>query len=139
MKIESNLSSSAQTAQEIKTHLQQLRKSSRHRKRQLGGSSGNVGGRVNDGRDRDDAQRLDGLRKIFSRLIELGEFDLESGGGDEGGNGVSSQWKAWLTTHHDDCIAASWHRLRLTFLDYQGTRRLMAIVQTKRGGKERSE
>ena len=70
MKIES-LSSSAQTAQEIKTLLQQLRKSSRHRKKQLGGSSGNVGGRINDGRDRDDAQRLDGLRKIFSRLIEL--------------------------------------------------------------------
>jgi U3 small nucleolar RNA-associated protein 19 len=106
MKIESNLSSSAQTAQEIKTLLQQLRKSSRHRKKQLGGSSGNVGGRINDGRDRDDAQQLDGLRKIFSRLIELGEFDFESGGGgDEGGNGVSSQWKAWLTTHHDDFIS----------------------------------
>ena len=105
MKIESNLSSSAQTAQEIKTLLQQLRKSSRYRKKQLGGSSGNVGGRVNDCRDRDDAQRLDGLRKIFSRLIELSEFDFESGGGDEGGNAVSSQWKAWLTTHHDDFIS----------------------------------
>ena len=105
MKIESNLSSSAQTAQEIKTLLPQLRKSSRYRKKQLGGSSGNVRGRVNDCRDRDDAQRLDGLRKIFSRLIELSEFDFESGGGDEGGNAVSSQWKAWLTTHHDDFIS----------------------------------
>ena len=105
MKIESNLSSSAQTAQEIKTLLQQLLKSSRQRKKQRGGSSGSVGGRVNDDRDREDAQRLDGLRKIFSRLIELSEFDFESGGGNECGNGVSSQWKAWLTTHHDEFIS----------------------------------
>ena len=105
MKIESNLSSSAETAQEIKTLLQQLRKSSRQRKKQRGASSGSVGGRVNDGRDREDAQRLDGLRKIFSRLIELSEFDFECVGGDEAVNGVSSQWKAWLTTQHDEFIS----------------------------------
>ncbi|KAL3790616.1 hypothetical protein ACHAW5_004183 [Stephanodiscus triporus] len=102
--VESNLSSSSQTAQEIKTLLQQLRKSSRQKNKQRGGIGG-VGSRVNDGRDREDALRLDGLRKIFSRLIELSEFDFECVGGDKRGNGVSSQWKAWLVTQHDEFIS----------------------------------
>jgi hypothetical protein len=104
MKFDSNLSSSAQTAQEIKTLLQQLRKSSRQKKKQWGGGSSSVAGsRVYDGRDREDALRLDGLRKIFCRLIESSEFDL--GGNDISGTSVSSQWKAWLATQHDEFIS----------------------------------
>ncbi len=97
------MSSSAQTAQEIKTLLQQLRKSSRQKKKQRGGVSDSGSGSVVGSRDREDALRLDGLRKIFCRLIESNELDF--GGSDRSGNGVSSQWRAWLTTQYDEFIS----------------------------------
>ena len=106
LKFESNhkiMSSSAETAQEIKTLLQQLRKSSRQKKKQRGGVSGSGSGSVVGSRDREDALRLEGLRKIFCRLIQSNELDF--GGSDRCGTGVSSQWKAWLTTQHDEFIS----------------------------------
>jgi len=92
--------SSAETATEIKSLLQQLRKSSRHRKKRGGSASA----------DRDDALRLDKLRKTFGRLIEQGEFDLNSGrsrssNSGDGNNGARSQWKTWLTTQHETYMA----------------------------------
>ena len=96
-------SSSAQTAQEIKTLLQQLRKSSRQkRKKHRDDISSSKA--VHDGRDRDDALRLDGLRKIFSGLIERNEFNFEVGRDISGTNDASYQWKAWLLTQHDEFI-----------------------------------
>mmetsp|Transcript_43588 Transcript_43588/g.76550 ORF Transcript_43588/g.76550 Transcript_43588/m.76550 type:complete len:669 (-) Transcript_43588:50-2056(-) len=90
-------SASAQTAQEIKSLLQQLRKSARQRKR----SGNNV-----SASDRDDALRLDKLRKIFARLVEQQEFDLTTTGGKGGDDsGVSSQWKDWLCAQHEAFIA----------------------------------
>lgn len=102
--------SSAETAQEIKSLLLQLRKSSRLRQKKKlpgGGTTTSNGSE----RDRDDALRLDQLRKIFCRLIEQHELDLstntnnlgDGSGGSEGGS-ASSQWKTWLSTQHEAFI-----------------------------------
>jgi len=100
-------SSSAQTAQEIKTLLQQLRKSSRQKRKNHRYDISNSSKAVHDGRDRDDALRLEGLRKIFSVLIERDEFDFVVGDGRDisGTNDASYQWKTWLLTQHDEFIS----------------------------------
>ncbi|KAL7437418.1 hypothetical protein ACHAXH_004892 [Discostella pseudostelligera] len=102
----SSSASSAETAQEIKSLLLQLRKSSRQRQKQK--HTGGATTSNSSERDRDDALRLDQLRKIFCRLIEQHEFDLstnntnlgDGSGGSEGGS-ASSQWKTWLSTQHE--------------------------------------
>lgn len=95
-------SSSAATALEIKFLLQQLRKSSRQRKKQRTTTT------TNSAADRDDALRLDKLRKIFARLIDQQDFTLNTtsatSGDDDGSSSASSQWKAWLSTQHEAFI-----------------------------------
>eukprot|EP00581_Thalassiosira_minuscula_P031540 CAMPEP_0183765062 /NCGR_PEP_ID=MMETSP0739-20130205/10700_1 /TAXON_ID=385413 /ORGANISM="Thalassiosira miniscula, Strain CCMP1093" /LENGTH=681 /DNA_ID=CAMNT_0026003681 /DNA_START=14 /DNA_END=2059 /DNA_ORIENTATION=- len=101
MTVPPSSSSSAKTAQEIKSLLQQLRKSSRQRKKKRSGSSSNT----NTAIDRDDALRLEKLRKIFAGLVERQEFDLNANsnaaGTDGDVGGKLSQWKAWLATQHE--------------------------------------
>ena len=111
---ESSSSSAAETAQEIKSLLQQLRKSSRLRQSKQTLSAVGVGGGsapASSDRDRGDALRLDQLRKIFCRLIEQNEFDLSTNtnnivDGSGGGIGgiASSQWKTWLSMQHETFI-----------------------------------
>lgn len=81
--------SAAQTAQEIKVLLQQLRKSSKQRKR----------GNYSSASERDDALRLDKLRRIFARLVDRSELDItDRNTSDES---ASSKWNQWLLSQHD--------------------------------------
>jgi U3 small nucleolar RNA-associated protein 19 len=81
--------SAAQTAQEIKVLLQQLRKSSKQRQR----------GSHSSASERDDALRLDKLRRIFARLVDRNELDItDRNNSDES---ASSKWNQWLLTQHD--------------------------------------
>jgi len=113
-------SSSAETAKEIKTLLSQLNKSKKKRKKlhkQQHNSNARDGGREVDVRDinREDAIRLDKLRKIFSELIARDEFTLSSSSGSstaasstnisnnnkgESNIEAKSQWNNWLTKQH---------------------------------------
>jgi len=81
--------SAAQTAQEIKVLLQQLRKSSKQRQR----------GNFNSASERDDALRLDKLRRIFSHLVERRELDITDRSNRD--QSASAKWNQWLLTQHD--------------------------------------
>jgi len=111
-------SSSAETAKEIKTLLSQLNKSKKKRKKllhkQQHNSNARDGGREVDVRDinREDAIRLDKLRKIFGELIVRDEFTLSSSSGNSATisgnnsnnkgetNEAKSQWNNWLVKQH---------------------------------------
>lgn len=81
--------SAAQTAQEIKVLLQQLRKSSKQRQR----------GSYNNASERDDALRLDKLRRIFARLVDRKELDITYRSNSD--QSASAKWNQWLITQHD--------------------------------------
>ena len=81
--------SAAQTAKEIKVLLQQLRKSSKQRLRVSYSSAS----------ERDDALRLDKLRRIFARLVDRKELDLADRSNND--QSASAKWNQWLTTQHD--------------------------------------
>ena len=108
-------SSSAETAKEIKTLLSQLNKSKKKRKKlhkQHTNNNTSDGGReVDVSREgREDAIRLDKLRKIFSELITRNEFTLSSSSSSATTNNISnnkgdnneakSQWNNWLVKQH---------------------------------------
>ncbi len=102
-------SSTAETAKEIKTLLQQLRKSSDHRQRLLkrNKSSASFAATLSKETEREDALRLDKLRRIFTRLIGTGELSFSGGSSNivEVGGDASSKWKAWLLKQHDVFIS----------------------------------
>jgi len=113
-------SSSAETAKEIKTLLHQLNKSKKKRKKLNKQTSNNTrdGGREvdvssNNREGREDAIRLDKLRKIFGELISRNEFTLSSSSSStaasstnisnnkgESNNEAKSQWNNWLVKQH---------------------------------------
>jgi len=86
-------SSAAQTAQEIKVLLQQLRKGSKQRQR----------GNYSSASERDDALRLDKLRRIFARLVDRNELDITDR--NKSDESASSKWNQWLLTQHDVFIS----------------------------------
>ncbi|KAL9180030.1 hypothetical protein ACHAXT_008000 [Thalassiosira profunda] len=101
-------SSSAATAKEISALLRELRRSQKKRRRR-----GIAGSRGDGSEERDDARRLEGLRKIYARLIAAGEFELgngsrsnvEAAGEAEGTENASRQWHAWLSSQHELFLA----------------------------------
>ena len=106
----SSSSSAAETAQEIKSLLSQLRKSRKKKKNKKSSSNKSVSVRT----DREDAQRLDKLRRIFSLLIDQQEFDLNTNNtnntncnnnNNNNSAGESIQWKKWLSTQHTTFIS----------------------------------
>ena len=81
--------SAAQTAQEIKVLLQQLRKSSKQRQR----------GNYSSASERDDALRLDKLRRIFARLVDRKELDITDRNNND--QSAGAKWNQWLLNQHD--------------------------------------
>lgn len=102
-------SSTAETAKEIKTLLQQLRKSSNQRQRLLkrNKSSASFAATLSKETEREDALRLDKLRRIFTRLVGSGELSSsgESSNSGEVVGDASSKWKSWLSQQHDVFIS----------------------------------
>lgn len=69
--------------------LQQLRKSSKQRQR----------GNYSSASERDDALRLDKLRRIFARLVDRKELDITDRSNND--QSASAKWNQWLLNQHD--------------------------------------
>jgi hypothetical protein len=105
-----NMTSSAETASEIQTHLTSLRKSRQSRSLKKAEVAA---------LDRADALTLDKLRRVFGRLKEDGSFDCHAGSKSAAKESASAKWISWLNTQLDAFLS--------TLVEYVGDDKTFAL------------